>query len=187
MAHIQVTEGMPGILGLIDFRPHTGKILQSLVHTLLRGESPLSAAERELIAAYVSEKNDCFFCANGHAAAARYLYKEDAPMVDEVLNNEDVSISEKLKTLLAIAGKVQNGGKAVTEQDIAEAKSLGATDIEIHDTVLIAAAFSMYNRYVDGLASYTPTRPELYAKMGKILGHFGYIRISHDHVPEYLV
>lgn len=176
MAHIQVPEGVPGIRSLVMFRPETGKPLYDLAQVLLRGESPLSEAERELIAAYVSHRNDCMFCMSSHAAAARCLYGDEKNTVDEVLNDmQQSSVSDKLKALLHIAGKVQVLGKKVTPADIEAAKNLGATDREIHDTVLIAATFCMFNRYVDGLASLTPTEPEVYAEMGQRLAEKGYV------------
>lgn len=168
MAHIKVEEGVPGIRSLVMFRPETGKPLYDLAQVLLRGPSPLSEAERELIAAYVSHRNDCMFCMSSHAAAARCLYGEEKELVDEVLNDmRQSNVSDKIKALLHIAGKVQILGKEVTPGDIAAARALGADDKEIHDTVLIAASFSMFNRYVDGLASFTPTEPEVYEEMGK--------------------
>jgi uncharacterized peroxidase-related enzyme len=175
MAHINVPEGVPGIRSLVMFRPETGQHLYELAEVLLRGESTLSPAERELIAAYVSYRNNCMFCYSSHAAAARCLYEEDALIVDEVLRNmTEAPISPKLKALLNIAGKVQILGKEVKQEDIDAARELGATDREIHDAVLIAAAFSMFNRYVDGLASLTPTDPEAYAEMGKRMAK-GYV------------
>ncbi|MCQ6960737.1 carboxymuconolactone decarboxylase family protein [Mucilaginibacter aquariorum] len=168
MAHINVPEGVPGIRSLVMFRPETGKYLYELAEVLLRGESPLSQADRELIAAYVSLRNDCMFCMSSHAAAARCLYGEDDTTVDDVLKDmNQASISPKMKALLNIAGKVQILGKEVKTEDIEAARAEGATDKELHDTVLIAASFSMFNRYVDGLASLTPTDPEAYKEMGK--------------------
>ena len=168
MAHINVPEGVPGIRSLVMFRPETGKHLYELAEVLLRGESPLSQAERELIAAYVSSRNECMFCMSSHAAAARCLYGEDDTTVDEVLKDmRQANISPKMKALLNIAGKVQILGKEVKIEDIEAARAEGATDKELHDTVLIAASFSMFNRYVDGLASLTPTDPEAYKEMGK--------------------
>ena len=176
MAHIQVPEGVPGIRSLVMFRPETGKPLYDLAQVLLRGESPLTEAERELIAAYVSKRNDTMFCMMSHSAAARHLYGDDKNIVDDVLKDMQHSqVSDKLKALLNIAGKVQILGKKVTEEDIAEARKQGANDREIHDTVLIAATFSMYNRYVDGLASFTPTDPKEYEAMGKRMAENGYI------------
>src|SRR5580692_8337516 len=175
MAHIQVAEGVPGIRSLVMFRPETGKPLYELAQVLLRGESTLSEAERELIAAYVSSRNNCMFCTSSHAAASRCLYGDEKNIVDEVLKDmQHANISDKLKALLNIAGKVQILGKEVSEDDVAAARKFGATDREIHDTVLIAAAFSMFNRYVDGLASWTPTDPAVYEEMGKRMAK-GYV------------
>lgn len=169
MAHINVPEGVPGIRSLVMFRPETGQHLYELAQVLLRGgDSTLSEAERELIAAYVSHLNDCMFCMSSHAAAARCLYGENEIIVDEVLSDmKTSSVSDKMKSLLNIAGKTQILGKEVKQHDVDAARELGATDREIHDAVLIAASFSMFNRYVDGLASLTPTDPEVYKEMGK--------------------
>lgn len=176
MAHISVPDGVPGIRSLVMFRPDTGKHLYELAEALLRGESPLTTAERELIAAYVSSRNECKFCMNSHAAAARFLYGEGKEVVDIVLDNYQLSpINDKLKSLLNIAGKVRINGKEVNPEDITEARKYGAGDREIHDTVLIAATFSMFNRYVDGLASLTPTDPAEYDVMGKRMGEKGYV------------
>jgi uncharacterized peroxidase-related enzyme len=175
MAHIQVAEGVPGIRSLVTFRPETGKPLYELAQVLLRGESTLSEAERELIAAHVSSRNNCMFCMSSHAAASRCLYGNEKNIVNEVLKDvQQANISDKLKALLNIAGKVQILGKEVSEEDVAAARKHGATDREIHDTVLIAAAFSMFNRYVDGLASWTPTDPAVYEEMGKRMAK-GYV------------
>ena len=175
MAHISVPEGVPGIHSLVMFRPETGQHLYQLAQVLLRGESPLSEAERELIATYVSSRNECMFCMSSHAAAARYLYKDKKQVVDIVLDNyTSAPISEKLKALLNIAGKVQQNGKAVPPEDVEAARNAGANDRDIHDTVLIAATFSMFNRYVDGLASLTQTDPKEYEAMGERLGTIGY-------------
>ena len=168
MAHIKVEEGIPGIRSLAMFRPETGKPLYELAQVLLRGPSPLKEAERELIATYVSYKNDCMFCMNSHAAAARCLYGEERNIVDEVLEDlQQANVDGKMKALLNIAGKVQVLGSRVTPADIEAARQEGADDKAIHDTVLIAAAFCMFNRYVDGLASYTPTDAATYETMGE--------------------
>lgn len=176
MAHILVPEGVPGIRSLVMFRPETGKYLYNLAQVLLRDESPLSPAERELIAAHVSSRNNCMFCMSSHAAAARELFKEERNVVDCVIDDISTApLSPKLRALLNIAGKVQVSGKAVTTQDIDDARQQGANDRDIHGTVLIAAAFSMFNRYVDGLASLTPTDPKAYEEMGKRMASIGYV------------
>lgn len=168
MAHIELEEGVPGIRSLVLFRPETGKHLYELAQVLLRGESPLSEADRELIAAYTSHRNNCMFCRNSHAAAARCLYGDEKNLVDDVLKDlQQSAVSNKLEALLNIAGKVQILGKEVSPEDIAAAREQGASDREIHDTVLIAASFSMFNRYVDGLATLTPTEDSVYEEMGR--------------------
>ncbi len=175
MAHIKVEENVPGIRSLVLFRPETGKSLYELAQVLLRGDSTLSEAERELIAAYVSYRNQCVFCYSSHAAAARCLYGDERYVVDEVLGDMNkANVSDKMKALLNIAGKVQILGKEVKQEDIDAARAVGATDKEIHDAVLIAASFSMFNRYVDGLASLTPTDPAVYEEMGKRMAK-GYV------------
>ena len=188
MAHIKVPEGVPGIRSLVMFRPETGKPLYELAQVLLRGESPLTEAERELIAAYVSHRNDCMFCMSSHAAASRCLFGDEKDTVDEVLNNiHQSNISDKLKALLHIAGKVQVRGKDVLPADIEAARKQGADDREIHDTVLIAATFCMFNRYVDGLASLTPTDEKEYEVMGKRMADKGYVPPSPEWGKELLM
>ncbi|MET0244188.1 MAG: peroxidase-related enzyme [Flavitalea sp.] len=175
MAYINVPEGVPGIRSLVMFRPETGKYLYELAQVLLRGPSPLTEAEREIIATYVSSRNECKFCMSSHAAAARALLGKDEQLMDDVLNDyQSADISDKMKALLNIAGKVQILGKEVKQEDIDAARAVGANDLDIHDTVLIAATFSMYNRYVDGLASLTPPNREDYVEMGKRLAEKGY-------------
>jgi len=175
MAYIKVPEGMPGIRGLMAYRPETAKPLNDLVEVLLQSPSTLSKGERELIAAYVSNLNDCEFCAGTHGAIAKHHFKDSNP-VDEVLSNpESSSVSPKMKTLLRIAKKVQQSGSAVTENDIESARKEGATDDELHDTVLIAAAFCMFNRYVDGLGTKTPDNPEIYDQIGEYRAKHGYL------------
>ena len=154
MPHIDLPQGLPGISSGFAFRPETAKPMRELAHILLHEPNSLTAGERELIATYVSSQNDCYFCQTSHGAAAA-CHLGDAGIVKQVkIDFTQAPVSEKLKRLLVIAGKVQQGGKHVTAQDVEDARQQGATDLEIHDTVLIAAAFCMYNRYVDGLATW---------------------------------
>ena len=184
MAHIAIPEGLPGISGGFAFRPETAKPMRELAHTLLHGPSTLTGAERELIATYVSSRNDCYFCQTSHGAAAAAHLGCDFGLVDAVKSDfEGAEISPKLKALLAIAGKVQKGGKQVTAADIEAARTQGATDTEIHDTVLIAAAFCMYNRYVDGLDTWQPRDEELYRERGKKTAREGYVTMSREYLP----
>ena len=159
MAHIKLlNEELPGIVGLLNYRPETAAPLLVLAETLLRGPSSLTSGEREIIAASVSYWNQCHFCHTSHAAAAAAHLKSGIGLIDDIKAGlPETEVSDKLRALLHIAHQVQRNGKNVTEEDVAAARELGATDNEIHDTVLIAAAFCMYNRYVDGLGTWAPT------------------------------
>jgi uncharacterized peroxidase-related enzyme len=175
MAHITLPEGVPGIRGPMMFRPETAKPLNELVDTLLRGPHSLSPGERELIATYVSARNDCTYCHTIHGAIAAHHLDGNETLVECVrVDFEKAEISAKLKALLTIAGKVQMGGKYVTPADIDRARGLGATDLEIHDTVLIAAVFCMCNRYVDGLATWAPEDPDFYRQRAALVATNGY-------------
>jgi uncharacterized peroxidase-related enzyme len=174
MAHINLPDGFPGITAGFNFRPETAKPMRELAHLLLHEPGSLSPGERELIATYVSSRNCTTFCALSHGAAAA-SHLGDASIVEKVKADFLAApVSAKLKALLVIAGKVREDGKLVTREDVLAARTLGATDMEIHDTVLIAAAFSMYNRYVDGLGTWQPTDPGMYVEMGKHLAEEGY-------------
>lgn len=178
MAHIRLQDGLPGIRGPMTFSPETTKPLGDLVQVLLVGSHTLTPAEREMIAALVSSRNDCHYCHSCHGStAAQHLggSEADYDLVCQVKEDfESAPVSPKMKALLNVAGKVQQGGKHVTDADIARARDEGATDKEIHDTVLIAAAFCMFNRYVDGLATWQPRDPDMYVEIGKQTARLGY-------------
>ncbi len=175
MPYIPLKENLPGITGLLDYRKDTALPIRQLTQILLRGPSSLSEGERELIATVVSSGNECAFCTAAHTAIAD-LYLGDSSIAGSVKNNIDAApVSEKMKALLTIASAVQKNGKLVTGHMIDTAKKEGATDLELHDTVLIAALFSLYNRYVDGLASVTPDDPSFYNRLGQILLDKGYL------------
>jgi uncharacterized peroxidase-related enzyme len=164
MAHIELGNDLPGIRGLMAYRPETEAPLNALAEMLLRNDdNTLTRGERELIGAYVSYLNDCFFCQNVHGALAGHYLECDIQQIDSIKHDfKSSSLSDKMKALLSIAGSVQKGGKQVTEVQIEEARENGATDKEIHDTVLIAAAFCMFNRYVDGLGTWAPQDRQFY-------------------------
>ncbi|HET9315396.1 MAG TPA: peroxidase-related enzyme, partial [Vicinamibacteria bacterium] len=174
MPFIDLPEGLPGIRGPMAFRPETARPMSELAEVLLRGESTLTPAEREMIAAHVSARNECVYCATSHAAIASHYLGDEAVVHQATQSPETAPISAKLKALLAIAGRVQESGRSVREEHIARARAEGATDREIHDTVLIAAAFSMFNRYVDGLATWTPTDPASYRERAAGIARNGY-------------
>jgi uncharacterized peroxidase-related enzyme len=179
MAHIDLPEGLPGIRGLMAFRPEIAKPLNELAERLLRSENTLTRGERELIATFVSSLNDCFYCQNAHGGIAQHYLQCDTAFIDDINKDyQSSSISEKLKALLSIASSVQKGGRYVTKTQINEARRLGATDREVHDTVLIAAAFCMFNRYVDGLGTWAPQEREFYVKRGKHRAEEGYLNFD---------
>ncbi len=176
MAHIKLTdENLPGIVGLLHYSPKTAKPLNELAEVLLVSDNSLTRAERELIASSVSYWNDCHFCHTTHGAAAAALMQQPAALITDIKNGlQQTEVSSKMRALLDIAKQVQKGGKNVTASHIDKAKQENATDKEIHDTVLIAAAFCMYNRYVDGLATWAPEADEAFMPMGEMLAENGY-------------
>jgi uncharacterized peroxidase-related enzyme len=181
MPHIALPEGLPGMRSAMAFRPETAK--------RTRRSSPARrelayARERELIATYVSYLNDCDYCQTIHGAIAAANLNGDEDLVKRVKADfRYADISDKLKALLPIAAKVQKGGKYVTAQDVENARKFGATDLEIHDTVLIAAAFCMYNRYVDGLDTIQPRDERGYIERGKQVAREGYVVVSKTYFP----
>jgi len=175
MPHINFDNNLPGIRSAMAYRPETAGPLSELAEILLRDNVGLTRAERELIGMYVSYLNDCFYCHHSHGEIACIYLDGNRDLVDQVRKDfHHADISGKLKALLAVAAKVQQGGKAVTAGDIENAKQQGASDRDIHDTVLIAAAFCMYNRYVDGLATLTPTDMSSYPLRAKQVAENGY-------------
>jgi uncharacterized peroxidase-related enzyme len=153
----------PGINGLLAYRRETGRVLEELADALLVADNSLTRGERELIAAHVSGLNDCTFCCNSHSAFAAAQLDGGMPLVEQVKADADgAPVSAKMRALLRIAGAVQQTGRAVTPELVDAARAEGATDVEVHDTVLIAAAFCMYNRYVDGLGTLAPADPANY-------------------------
>jgi uncharacterized peroxidase-related enzyme len=172
--HISVPEELPGIVGLLAFKPATAATVAAFTQQLLRGPSSLTPGEREIIAALVSRRNECQFCAMSHTAAAQQI-TGDPDLVDAVIRDPaSAPVGEKMRALLTVAAKVQGSGLDVTAADIAAARAAGASDEDLHDAVLVAAAFSMFNRYVDGLAANTPTDSATYEIIGRDLADNGY-------------
>jgi uncharacterized peroxidase-related enzyme len=176
MPHIDLNSDQPGIRGLLQYRPETGRPISELAEVLLRGPSSLTRGERELIGAYVSALNDCRYCSASHSATAAAQLPGGMDLVDQVRADPAAApISAKVQALLAIAAAVQRSGHDVTEASVAAAREAGATDLEVHDTVLIAAMFAMFNRYVDGLATVAPDDPAVYAAGAQRLVRDGYL------------
>lgn len=180
MAYIDLKNELPGIRGPMAYSPETAKPLNNLAEVLLHDENnTLSRGEREMIGAYVSSENDCYYCQNVHGAMAQHFLGSDMQFIDGIKKDyQSAPISEKLKSLLSIAGSVQKGGKNVTAAQIETARNFGATDKEIHDTVLIAASFCMFNRYVDGLNTWAPQDRQLYVDRAKWRADEGYADID---------
>ena len=183
MPRIDAPADLPGIRGLMAFKQPWGDALSQLAQTLLRGDSPISQGEREVIAAYVSSRNSCNFCQWSHSATARALLS-DPELLDAVVSDLDTApVTDLFRALLTLAGAVQEFDDSATAAAIEAARELGATDEHIHDTVLIASAFCMYNRYVDSLAAITPEDPAAYAAMGEMLAQHGYVRPAAATAP----
>jgi len=181
MPYIAVEDHLPGVTGLLEFRRDTAEPLRELTQILLRGPNSLTEAERELIATIVSHRNECKFCATSHAAAADAYYGDDEVTSKMRQDIQSAPVSDKMKTLLTIAAQVQGSGKNVTPEAVEAAKQAGATDMELHDTVMIAALFCFYNRYVDGLGTVAPTNPEYYQAMAERLKNNGYHRVKEGY------
>jgi uncharacterized peroxidase-related enzyme len=183
MPHVTMApDNLPGTPGLMLYRQETGRPLSQLAEVLLRNEQSLSRADRELIAAQTSALNDCQFCLLTHSEMSAQQHPEGRAMVDKVLADPDSApISPKLKALLKIAAAAQESGHAVTEELVGAARAAGATDTELHDTVLIAAAFCMYNRYCDGLAAVAPEDPAVYIPLAKMIIREGYSTCATGH------
>jgi uncharacterized peroxidase-related enzyme len=169
-----VPDDLPGIRGLLAFKPESGMHIARLIQQLLRGNSPLPAADRERIAAHVSQLNECEFCARSHSAAINHLEHPNSAgtVPDQRSASEPTPL---LAALLSLAEAVVRGGHFVTDEKITAARNAGADDETIHDTVLIAAAFCMLNRYVDGLGAVTPTDDAAYDAMGIQMAAHGYL------------
>lgn len=186
MPHIPLPGHLPGITGLLEYNRVTAEPIRQLTQFILRGENALSPAERELIATIVSHQNECRFCTAAHTAAADALLGESETCEIMKQDIDATPVSDKMKALLKIAKQVQISGKAVTPEAVSEAKANGATDLEIHDTVLIAGLFCLYNRYVDGMATVAPSDPQFYKGLGQRLVDYGYNRLPHgyDHLKK---
>lgn len=186
MPYITLEEHLPGITGLLEYRKDTAAPIRSLTQFLLRGPSTLTEGERELIATIVSYGNECKFCTAAHTATADALLGDTNTSEKIKQDISSAPLSGKMKALLTIASLVRENGRNVTEDAIKKAKDEGATDIEIHDTVLIAALFCLYNRYVDGLSTNTPTQPDFYKGLADRLVNHGYNRLpqGYDHLKK---
>ncbi len=172
--HLPFAADLPGILGPLAFRPEMAAPLMAYTDQLLRGPSPLTPGERELIAAFASHTNQCRFCTKSHAAVAG-LHLSDPQLVAAVLEDVELApISPKLRALLKIARAVALNVAPVSDELMQAARDSGADDVSLHDAVLVAASFCMFNRYVESLRTFAPEDSQAYAAMGERLARVGY-------------
>jgi uncharacterized peroxidase-related enzyme len=172
----------PGITAAIRLTPGLGIHLRGLADELLVHDFPgatLSRAEREMIAAATSAANDCFFCMDSHAAHATALLErggatEFVPVLDEIKLGSFERLDDKMRALIEIAGKVRREARDLTAADVAVAQAAGATDADVQLAVLIAAAFSMYNKMVEGFRAKTPPNVEVYRGRAAEIADHGY-------------
>ncbi|MEP7321931.1 MAG: carboxymuconolactone decarboxylase [Saprospiraceae bacterium] len=186
MPHIPLEDHLPGITGLLEYRKDTATPIRALTQLLLRGTSTLSEGERELIASLVSSRNQCVFCTTAHSTAAQIFLGESETCELVKQDYTAAPVSEKMKALLHIAALAQINGNKVTTDAVNKAKEAGASDQEIHDTVLLTGLFCLYNKYVDGLSSVTPSDPAYYHKLGERITTVGYHRLQegYDHLKK---
>jgi uncharacterized peroxidase-related enzyme len=181
MPYIPLESHLPGITGLLEYRKDSGQPIRELTQILMRGQSTLTEGERELIASVVSAGNQCTFCSSAHTATADLLIGDHETSQKVKQDIATAPVSEKMKALLTIASLTGKGGKYVTAESIKNAKAAGATDIEIHDTVLIAGLFCLYNRYVDGLSTELPAENSYFDQLAQRLVNHGYMRLSQGY------
>jgi uncharacterized peroxidase-related enzyme len=168
---------VPGIGAAMRLTPGLGIHLRGLADELLVHDYPgatLRRFEREMLATAVSAANDCFFCMDSHGAFATALLErhgatELTPLIDVVKGGASDGFDPKMRALLHIARTVRKDPLELTAEDVEAALRAGGTDADVQLAVLIASAFSMYNRLVDGLRARTPAATEAYhARAGEI-------------------
>jgi uncharacterized peroxidase-related enzyme len=175
MAYIQIDSSLPGMQSLLDYRPQIASPLKTLMAVMMRSKEGLSKGERELIATYVSNLNDCYNCHQIHGEVAQCFFEELPDLVESIKTDiHNADLTQRQKAILGIAANVQKNGKLVTDQQISGAKNLGISDLEIHDTVLISAMFCFFNRYIDGLGIVSQDTTETFKERAKMIAEFGY-------------
>ena len=173
---------VPGIGAAMRLTPGLGLHLRGLADELLVHDFPgatLSREERELLATSVSAANDCFFCMDSHGAHATAIAVRkgaEAPiaLVDDLKIGVDDRLDPRMRALRHVARTVARRALDLTAEDVAAAKASGATDGDIQLAVLIAAAFSMYNRMVDGFRARTAPVVEAYGLRASEIAERGY-------------
>jgi uncharacterized peroxidase-related enzyme len=182
----------PGILAAIRLTPGLGVHLRGLADELLVNEFPgttLVRAQREMLATAVSAANDCFYCMDSHGAFATALLEhtdatEMTPLIDTIKIGSSDGFDDKMRALLHIARTVRRAPRELTADDVAAAVAAGASDADVQLAVLIAAAFSMYNRMVDGFRAKTPPTADAYRARAEQIATHGYSDRRVTSVPS---
>jgi uncharacterized peroxidase-related enzyme len=183
---------VPGILAAMRLTPSLETHLRGLADALLVEEYPgatISRGERELIATAVSAGNDCFYCMDSHGAFASELLSRDGTsgvdaLVDGIKLGESEGVPPKVAALLEIARGVQRNARAVARGEVERALAAGATDADTQLAVLIASAFCMYNRMVDGFRAATPASAEAYRDRASQIAEHGYSASQITAIPR---
>jgi len=183
---------VPGILAAIRLTPGLGVHLRGLADELLVNDFPgatLVRAEREMLATAVSAGNDCFYCMDSHGAFASALLEKTGdhdrvPLIDEIKRGSSSGLDPKLQALLHISRTVRREPRDLARADVDAALDAGATDADVQLAVLIAAAFSMYNRMVEGFRARTAPTPEAYRSRAAEIADFGYSSPAVVSVPR---
>ena len=173
---------LPGITAALNLTPGLGLHLRGLADELLVNDfagTTLTRAQREMLATATSAANDCFFCMDSHGAFATALLErsgatDQAPLIDVIKTGSSEGFDPKMRGLLHIARTVQREPRDLTSEDIAVAQEAGATDADVQLAVLIAAAFSMYNRMVEGFRARTAPSAEMYRERAGAIADHGY-------------
>jgi uncharacterized peroxidase-related enzyme len=173
---------VPGILAAIRLTPGLGVHLRGLADELLVHDFPgatISRGEREMLATAVSAANDCFYCMDSHGAFANAVFERSGTtglehLIDGIKLGSSEGVGDKMQALLHIARVVRREPRDLTASDVGEAQNAGATDADVQLAVLIAAAFSMYNRMVDGFRAKTPPTADAYRARAAEIAEHGY-------------
>jgi uncharacterized peroxidase-related enzyme len=190
-----IVDGLPDVPGIgaaIRLTPGLGIHLRGLADELLVHDFPgatITRVEREMIATAVSAANDCFFCMDSHAAHATALLEANgsadlSPLLDEIKTGSSEGLDPKMRALLHIARTVRREPRDLTTTDVAAARDAGAADADVQLAVLIAAAFSMYNRMVDGFRAKTAPSADAYRARASEIAEHGYSGQPVPSVPR---
>ena len=180
-----IVGGLPDVprIGVaMRLTPGLGVHLRGLADEILVHDYPgatLQRHEREMLATAVSAANDCLFCMDSHGAFANALLEKAGatdlvPMIDVIKDGSSDGLSDKMCALLHIARTVQRDPRGLAEVDVDAATAAGATDADIQLAILIASAFSMYNRLVDGFRTRTAPTTEAYRARAVEIAEHGY-------------